>query len=77
MLEGIVTSFAVRIPLSYILSRGDSPDLLRIGLAVPASAVVCFIMCLAYLLYLIKSGKAGIGKKALKAIASHEAEASL
>ena len=77
MIEGIVTSFAVRIPLSYILSRGASPDLLRIGLAVPASAVVCFVMCLAYLLYLIKSGKAGIGKKALKAMASHKTEVSL
>lgn len=62
MIEGIVTAFAVRIPLSYILSRDSSPELFQIGLAVPASAAVCFIMCAAYLIYLLKSGKSGIRK---------------
>ncbi|MGN0493682.1 MAG: MATE family efflux transporter [Acutalibacteraceae bacterium] len=57
MVQGIFTAFAVRIPLSYILSRGASPDLFKIGLAVPASAAVSFIMCAVYLIYLNKKEK--------------------
>lgn len=52
MVEGIVTAFAVRIPLSYLFSRGASPDLFKIGLAVPISAAVCLVMCCAYMIYL-------------------------
>lgn len=60
MVQGIFTAFAVRIPLSYLLSRGSSPDLFKIGLAVPASALVSFIMCLVYLIYLNKKEKSGL-----------------
>lgn len=60
MIQGIFTAFAVRIPLSYLLSRGSSPDLFKIGLAVPASALVSFIMCLVYLIYLNKKEKSGL-----------------
>ena len=57
MIQGIFTAFAVRIPLSYFLSRGASPDLFKIGLAVPASAIVSLIMCTVYLIYLNKKEK--------------------
>ena len=57
MIQGIFTAFAVRIPLSYLLSRGASPDLFKIGLAVPASAIVSLIMCTVYLIYLNKKEK--------------------
>lgn len=57
MFQGIFTAFAVRIPLSYLLSRGASPDLFKIGLAVPASALVSFLLCLIYLIYLNKKEK--------------------
>lgn len=57
MVQGIFTAFAVRIPLSYLLSRGASPDLFKIGLAVPASAAVSLIMCTVYLFYLVKKEK--------------------
>ncbi len=57
MIQGIFTAFAVRIPLSYLLSRGASPDLFKIGLAVPASAAVSLIMCAVYLIYLGKKEK--------------------
>lgn len=57
MVQGIFTAFAVRIPLSYILSRGASPDLFKIGLAVPASALVSFLMCLIYLIHINKKEK--------------------
>ena len=52
MAEGIITAFAVRIPLSYLFSRGASPDLRKIGVAVPISAAFCLIMCCAYMIYL-------------------------
>ncbi len=55
MIEGIVTSFAVRIPLSYILSRGENPDLFNIGLAVPITAIVTLIMCVGYYFYINKA----------------------
>ena len=57
MVQGIFTAFAVRIPLSYLFSRGASPDLFKIGLAVPASAAVSLIMCAVYLIYLNKREK--------------------
>ena len=57
MFQGIFTAFAVRSPLSYLLSRGASPDLFKIGLAVPASALVSFLLCLIYLIYLNKKEK--------------------
>lgn len=57
MFQGIFTAFAVRIPLSYLLSRGASPDLFKIGLAVPTSALVSFLLCLIYLIYLNKKEK--------------------
>lgn len=57
MFQGIFTAFAVRIPLSYLLSRGASPNLFKIGLAVPASALVSFLLCLIYLIYLNKKEK--------------------
>lgn len=57
MFQGIFTAFVVRIPLSYLLSRGASPDLFKIGLAVPASALVSFLLCLIYLIYLNKKEK--------------------
>lgn len=57
MVQGIFTAFAVRIPLSYLFSRGTSPDLFKIGLAVPVSAAVSLIMCAVYLIYLNKREK--------------------
>ena len=57
MFQGIFTAFAVRIPLSYLLSCGASPNLFKIGLAVPASALVSFLLCLIYLIYLNKKEK--------------------
>jgi Na+-driven multidrug efflux pump len=57
LVQGIITSFAVRIPISYILSRGNTPDLFNIGLAVPLSALFCLILCCGYMVYLNKKTK--------------------
>ncbi len=48
LIEGLVSSFCVRIPLSYYLSRLPDTNLFTIGLAVPASAAVSLIMCIIY-----------------------------
>lgn len=51
LIEGLVTSFLIRIPLSYYFSRLPDANLYSIGLAVPASAVVSLILCTSYFLY--------------------------
>ncbi len=48
MAQGIFSAFAVRMPVSYLMSMGDNPSLARIGFAVPISTVVGIIVCLIY-----------------------------
>jgi putative MATE family efflux protein len=47
-LEGFVSSFIFRIPVSYYISRQPWANLFHIGLAVPISAASSLIMCLTY-----------------------------
>jgi len=54
MLEGIIASFAVRIPLCYFLSRLPNTDLFTIGLAVPLSTVASILMCVSYYIFVRK-----------------------
>ena len=60
-IEGLVSSFCVRIPLSYYLSRMPGADLFTIGLAVPASAAVSLIMCIIYY-FCIRKKRLAAGK---------------
>ena len=57
MIQGIVTAFAVRIPISYLFSRDTVPNLFKIGTAVPVSAAFCLILCCVYMLHIKKSFK--------------------
>ena len=52
MTQGLVSSFLVRIPLSYYLSRLPGTGMFLISLAVPVSALVNLALCAAYLLVL-------------------------
>ncbi len=52
MAQGLASSFLVRIPLSYYLSRLPNTGMFLISLAVPASALVNFVLCLGYMLLL-------------------------
>ena len=61
LIEGLVSSFCVRIPLSYYLSRMPGADLFTIGLAVPASAAVSLIMCIIYY-FCIRKKRLAAGK---------------
>ncbi|NCB73858.1 MAG: MATE family efflux transporter [Clostridia bacterium] len=54
MIEGMVASFAVRIPLCYYLSRLPNTDLFTIGLAVPLSTVASILMCVSYYIFVRK-----------------------
>lgn len=57
MLQGLISAFAVRIPLSYLFSSLPDTNMLLIGIAVPVSAAVSLIMCIVYFLYVYKKIK--------------------
>ena len=54
LIEGLIASFAVRIPLCYFLSRLPNTSLFIIGLAVPISTTACILMCVGYYLFIRK-----------------------
>lgn len=58
MLQGIISAFFVRIPVSWIMSRQVPVSVFRIGLATPASSSLQIVMCLVYFVYLQKRRKA-------------------
>lgn len=57
MLQGILSAFCVRIPISWIMSRIQPVSLFRIGLATPASSLLQTILCIIYFLHLRKQRK--------------------
>ena len=60
MVQGIAGAFAVRIPISYFVSRIPGVSLFMIGLATPASSVVQIILCAGYFFWLAKrAGRPG------------------
>ena len=52
MAQGLLSSFLVRIPLSYFLSRLPETGMFLISLAVPASALANLMLCIFYFLWL-------------------------
>lgn len=64
MVQGIIGAFAVRIPVSYFVSRISGVSLFYIGLATPASTVLQIIMCGVY--FYIKF--AGNNKKKMEVV---------
>ena len=52
MIQGILTAFLVRLPISWIMSRQTPTILFHIGLAVPASSVVGIVLCVIYFIVL-------------------------
>lgn len=63
MIQGIVGAFGVRLPVSYIMSRGADVTLFKIGLATPASTVVQIILCGIYFVILRRKQKQLIENK--------------
>ncbi len=52
MIQGLLSSFLIRIPLSYLFSRLPETGLFRISLAVPASAFCSLVFCILYFIWL-------------------------
>lgn len=61
LVHSLVTTFAVRVPGAFLLSRIPDAGLFMIGWAAPASTFVSLLMCLPFLAYIKK--KSGIGQK--------------
>ncbi|PKM74172.1 MAG: MATE family efflux transporter [Firmicutes bacterium HGW-Firmicutes-16] len=54
LIQGLLSSFAVRIPISYYLSRLPNTDLFTIGLAVPISTLSSILICAGYYVFVRK-----------------------
>ncbi len=52
LLRSILTTFGVRIPVSWLMAQIPSDNLYLIGLAAPASNFVSLFMCVAFFFYL-------------------------
>ena len=56
MIQGIIGSMLVRVPVSYLMSLEVPPRLFHIGLATPSSTFVQIILCLAAFIYVKRRG---------------------
>ena len=57
MAQGLMSSFLVRVPLSYVLSRLENTTMLIISAAVPLSAVASLIICLVFFMIIRKRAR--------------------
>ena len=55
MLQGIVSAFCVRVPVSYFMSKVTPVSLFKIGLATPCSSALQIVMCLVCMAYVKKN----------------------
>lgn len=56
MIQGILGSIFVRVPVSYIMSIQPGTSLFYIGLATPVSSVLQLILCVGFMIALKKQG---------------------
>ncbi|MBR5265750.1 MAG: MATE family efflux transporter, partial [Clostridia bacterium] len=56
-IQGIIGAFAVRIPVSYLMSMIEPVSVFRVGLATPCSTVVQIILCGIYFIMMLKEEK--------------------
>lgn len=54
MIQGMVGSFGVRIPLAYFISQLPNTRLFYVGLATPTSTLVQIVLCVVYYRYINK-----------------------
>jgi len=57
MIQGIIGAFAVRVPVSFLMSKLSSVTLFKIGLATPCSTVLQICLCFGFLIYIKKKKK--------------------
>lgn len=58
MAQGILGAFAVRVPVSFLMSRMMPGSLFHIGLATPCSTVLQIVLCFGGLIYISRKKKA-------------------
>ncbi|MGL5437173.1 MAG: MATE family efflux transporter [Lachnospiraceae bacterium] len=56
LLHSLLTTFAVRVPLAFLLSRFEGSSLFLIGFAAPISTLVSLILCIIFLIHLKRVG---------------------
>ncbi len=57
MIHNVIATFAVRIPVTLVMSRLPGASLLHMGLAAPAASLLSIIICAGYFLWLRKKTK--------------------
>ncbi|MCR5691145.1 MAG: MATE family efflux transporter [Eubacterium sp.] len=57
MIQGIIGAFAVRVPVSFLMSKLANVTLFKIGLATPCSTVLQIALCFGFLIYIKKRKK--------------------
>ncbi|SET66534.1 putative efflux protein, MATE family [[Clostridium] aminophilum] len=57
MAQGILGAFAVRVPVSFLMSRMMPGSLFHIGLATPCSTVLQIVLCFGGLIYISRTKK--------------------
>lgn len=56
-LQGIICTFAVRIPVSYFMSKIPNVTLFQVSFATPAASLLGLILCVSYVIYYRKKHK--------------------
>ena len=54
MIHNVIATFAVRIPVTLLMSRLEGASLLHMGLAAPAASLLSILICAGYFLWLRK-----------------------
>jgi putative MATE family efflux protein len=54
MIQGIIGAFAVRVPVSFLMSKWEPVSLFHIGLATPCSTILQIVLCFGYLFFIRK-----------------------
>lgn len=57
MVQGILGAFCVRVPVSYLMSIRPNASLFHIGLATPMSSILQLVLCIGFMLFLLKKGR--------------------
>ena len=52
MLQGVVSAFCIRLPISWLMSKQTPVSLFHIGLATPAATIVQIVMCTVFFIVL-------------------------
>ena len=52
MVQGLIQSFLIRLPVSYVMSIRENASLMGIGLAAPSATVIGILICVGYYWYL-------------------------